>query len=117
MKNNRPNSKAQLLKRRSFTTSTTLKMEGNVGDQFNSEQLLKRRSFCERDVPSEDSSEEVTERVRRFLEKRSKFSSATAAELSTLELELEIEVRLRPRRCCETAGIFLPPIRDSLTLR
>jgi hypothetical protein len=58
---------------------------------------------------SEDSSEEVTERVRRFLEKRSKCSSAA--------LSLEIDVRLWPRRCCDPAGIFLPPIRDSLTFR
>lgn len=59
-------------------------------------------------VPSDDSSEEVTERVRRFLEKRSRFSSAVS---------LEIPVKLWPLRCRDSAGIFLPPTRDSLTFR
>lgn len=57
-------------------------------------------------VPSEDSSEDVTERLRRFLEKRSRlFSSVTASLFPPARL------RLWPRRCCDSTGLMLLPLR------
>lgn len=58
-------------------------------------------------LPSKESSEAATERLRRFLEKRSRFSSES----------LEIPVKLCPWRFCDKTEPFRPPAIDSLQLR
>lgn len=63
------------------------------------------------DVPSDDSEEEATETLRRLLEKRSRFSSASLEEGVPA-------VRLGPRRWFrDPGGKFLTPRRYSLPFR
>ena len=67
-------------------------------------------------LPSEDSSEEATESVRRLLEKRSKLLLSSWSCCFKLA-DSTARFKLPPRRWFCDAGKFLPPTKDSLTFR